>query len=71
MEEILKEAVVFGVWSRKCGECANYSGCVDSQGLCRVWGTLIASASSLPGQCPHWTSREAVAVSGPGTSLGS
>ena len=71
MEEILKEAVLFGVWSRKCGECANYSGCVDSQGLCRVWGTLIASGSLLPGQYPHWTSREAVAPSGLGAALGS
>jgi hypothetical protein len=51
---------MFGSWSHKCSECANYSGSQQSAGFCRVWGTLVTTGSALPRQCPHWTSREAL-----------
>ena len=50
---------MFGSWSRKCVECSNYAGSLDSTGFCRVSGTLIASGSTVASQCPHWSSREA------------
>ena len=52
---------VFGAWSRKCVECTNYAGSLDSAGFCRVSGTLIPSGSAVPRGCPHWSSRDLAA----------
>lgn len=51
---------MFGSWSSKCSNCANYSGSQQSCGYCRVWGAVVLRDSSITRQCPHWTSREAV-----------
>jgi len=49
-----------GVWSQKCGDCANYSGTQQASGFCRVWGAVVVQQAPLLRQCPHWTSREAL-----------
>ena len=53
---------MFGSWSGKCGNCANYSGYQQSCGFCRVWGAVVLQDSALTRQCPHWTSRDALKV---------
>lgn len=53
---------MFGAWSNKCSNCANYSGSQHSCGFCRVWCAVVLQDSSLTRQCPHWTSREVLKV---------
>ena len=61
---------MFASWSQqKCANCANYAGSQSSAGFCRVWGTVLAAASSLPRQCPHWTSRDVRSLQVPSCAL--
>jgi hypothetical protein len=66
MEEILKALPVFGSWSSKCAQCANYSGSQQSCGFCRVWGAVVLPDAAITRQCPHWTSRDAARMSAAG-----
>lgn len=51
---------MFGSWSLKCSNCANYSGSQQGAGFCRVWGAVISRHASIVRQCPHWISRDAI-----------